>query len=83
MNQIIEPPKKPAEPIEMRFGRTVAKFRRAAGLTQENLAGDAGLHRTYIADIERGGRNVSLRAVEKIAKGLRKSVAELFPQEEA
>ncbi len=48
------------------------------GLSQEAFAEKADLHRTYIADIERGKRNVSLRNIEKIARALNLSVAELM-----
>jgi transcriptional regulator with XRE-family HTH domain len=41
------------------------------------------LHRTYYRGIERGVRNVSLVNIEKVAKGLRKSLAELFDTYEA
>jgi len=47
-------------------------------ITQEELADRAGLHRTYIAGIERGARNPSLKSIEKIAKGLQLSIAGLF-----
>lgn len=60
-----------------RFGQTVRKRRMALDLTQEILAERAELHRTYIADIERGVRNVSLRNVEKLARALGISVSSL------
>ncbi len=47
-------------------------------LSQESLAERADLHRTYVADIERGARNVSLKNIEKLAKALGLSVADLF-----
>jgi CheY-like chemotaxis protein len=48
------------------------------GISQEELGGRAGLHRTYICDIERGARNVSLESIEKLATALQISVAKLF-----
>jgi CheY-like chemotaxis protein/DNA-binding XRE family transcriptional regulator len=48
------------------------------GITQEELAWRADLHRTYIADIERGGRNVTLRSVAQLAEALQVSVASLL-----
>ena len=42
------------------FGKALKKFRLAAGLSQEDLAELADLHRTYVGDVERGERNVSL-----------------------
>ena len=48
------------------------------GISQEALAERADLHRTYIADIERGARNVTLKSVEKLARALQVSAASLF-----
>lgn len=47
-------------------------------LSQEALAERADLHRTYVADIERGVRNVSLLNIEKLARALEISLADLF-----
>jgi transcriptional regulator with XRE-family HTH domain len=60
-----------------RFGQAIRKRRMEMGLSQEALAERATLHRTYIADIERGRRNVSLRNVEKLAQALDLSLADL------
>ncbi len=64
--------------ILARLGRTVRMKRIALKLTQEELAEKAELHRTYIADIERGTRNVSLRNIERLALALECSIATLF-----
>jgi CheY-like chemotaxis protein len=50
-------------------------------ISQEELAGRAGLHRTYICDVERGARNVSLESIEKLARALEISTAALFSYE--
>ena len=47
-------------------------------LTQEELAHRAGMHRTYLSDIERGGRNPSPVNIEKLAVGLGITLEELF-----
>jgi DNA-binding XRE family transcriptional regulator len=47
-------------------------------INQEEAAERCGLHRTYYSGVERGIRNVSLVNVEKIARGLRTSLPELF-----
>lgn len=47
-------------------------------VSQEELAERAGLHRTYVGDIERGGRNVSLENIEKLAGALELSLPDLF-----
>jgi transcriptional regulator with XRE-family HTH domain len=46
--------------------------------TQEDLAEKAGIHRTYLSDIERGSRNVSLINIERLAAALLMSLADLF-----
>ena len=50
------------------FGANVKKLRLARGWSQEELAQQADLHRTYIGSIERSERNVSLLNVARIAK---------------
>jgi transcriptional regulator with XRE-family HTH domain len=60
------------------FGLTVRKRRMALNLSQETLAERADLHRTYVADIERGVRNVSLKNIQKLARSLGVSVSDLF-----
>ena len=52
------------------FGVVLQKVRTQVGMSQEELSNRSGLHRTYISDIERGMRNVSLRNIEKLAKAL-------------
>lgn len=54
--------------------------RQQLGITQEELAWRASMHRTYIADIERGARNVSLRSVANLAKALEVTLGELLAQ---
>lgn len=52
------------------FGARVRKVREARGLSQEELAARAGIHRTYIGGVERGERNVGLKNVLRIARAL-------------
>jgi transcriptional regulator with XRE-family HTH domain len=71
-------PKKPD--VQERFG-TAVKFRREAlGLTQEDLAALAGIHRTYVSDVERGTRNLSLANIERLALALEWPMAVLFAE---
>lgn len=70
--------KRLAADICARFGDAIRARRAELGLTQEALADKAGIHRTYIGDVERGARNVALRNVEKLATALDLSVPELF-----
>jgi len=64
--------------IRERFGFAVKDRREALGLTQEEFAERAGIHRTYLSDIERGTRNVSLINIERVAQGLSMNISELF-----
>ena len=64
--------------IRERFGFAVKSRREELGLTQEEFADKAGVHRTYLSDIERGSRNVSLINIERIALGLALKISELF-----
>ncbi|WP_072782804.1 helix-turn-helix domain-containing protein [Duganella sacchari] len=49
------------------MARNIVKFREQRGWSQEMLAFEAGLHRTFIAHVERQARNISIDNVEKIA----------------
>lgn len=53
-------------------------WRKQRGISQEELAGRAGLHRTYVSDVERGARNVSLESIDKLATALEVSIATLL-----
>jgi transcriptional regulator with XRE-family HTH domain len=64
--------------IVVRFGRTVQRLRREAKISQEAFADKCGLDRTYVSGIERGLRNLTLRNIEAIAKGLGLTLPELF-----
>jgi transcriptional regulator with XRE-family HTH domain len=68
----------PSEDIRMRFGKAVRKRRNELKISQEDFAELAGLHRTYISDLERGTRNISLENIEKLAKALDLSISELM-----
>ncbi len=60
------------------FARNLKRLRLRAGFSQEDLAERAGLHRTYVGSAERGERNVSLKAVERLAHALGVSPSELL-----
>lgn len=64
--------------IRLRLGRAMRARRQELGLSQEELADRAGLHRTYLADVERGSRNVALFNIERIALALEMPVSALF-----
>lgn len=60
------------------FGENVRKIRRDKGLSQEELAFKANLHRTYIGMIERAEKNITLINIEKIANALEVNIKELI-----
>lgn len=64
--------------IKVKFGNRLRTLRKEIGLSQEKFSFECNLDRTYIAGIETGKRNVSLENIEKIAKGLKISLSELF-----
>jgi transcriptional regulator with XRE-family HTH domain len=64
--------------LRERFGFAVKSRREELGLTQEGLAGRAGIHRTYLSDVERGSRNVCLLNIGRLAAALSLPLAELF-----
>lgn len=59
-------------------GRKLRSYRRKMGMTQEELAEKAELHYTYIGQVERGEKNLTLVSMEKILNALDVSFAELF-----
>jgi len=64
--------------IRIRFGRAIRRIRQEQEINQEEAAERCGLHRTYYSGIKRGIRNVSLLNIEKISKGLKTNLPELF-----
>lgn len=66
--------------IQANFGRAVRHLRSLRNISQEQLAADSGLDRSYIGGVERGERNPSLMVIEKIARGLKVSLSELFAE---
>ena len=55
--------------------------RKMRGWSQEELAHESGIHRTYISDLERAARNPTISIVEKIAAALGLSAADLIARE--
>ena len=56
--------------VRKRVGANVRKYRKAMGLSQEALALETGLHRTYVSGVERGIRNPTVVILEKLADTL-------------
>lgn len=68
----------PKNPILEKFGKHIRAIRTIKGISQEELASKAGVHRTYLGGIERGERNPSLKNIAAIASALDVSLSELF-----
>ena len=63
--------------VLIKFGQKVREERTRLGLSQEELAGRAGVPRTYIGMIERAEKNITLENIEKIAMALGRSISDL------
>jgi len=59
------------------FGERVRAQRHELGLSQEQLADECGLHWTFVGQVERGKRNISLHNILKLAEALKIDPAEL------
>ncbi len=64
------------------FGTNLRKYREEKNISQEKFAEISGLHRTYISDVERFQRSISLGNVQKIADALEIETYLLFKEEE-
>lgn len=64
--------------IVLTFGERVRLLRKEKGLSQEELADKADVHRTYVGMIERGEKNITIVNIQKIAKALGVHIKELF-----
>ncbi|MCR5650902.1 MAG: helix-turn-helix transcriptional regulator [Lachnospiraceae bacterium] len=65
------------------FGTNVRKYRTEFGVSQEKFAEMCGLHRTYISDIERFQRSISLDNIQKIADALNIETYRLFIEDDS
>jgi len=63
--------------IRRQVGRNLKRIRKERGWSQEELAFESGLHRTYISGIERGARNPTIDILARLAATLRVGVEEL------
>ena len=64
--------------LKLLLGNAIKEQRNALGISQEELAARAGLHRTYVSEVERGERNPSIASIEKLAQALEVSFTSLF-----
>ena len=60
-----------------KLGKRIRELRRKKGLSQEELAAEAGLHRAYMWEVEKG-RNISVKTAYKIARALGINLRDLF-----
>jgi len=64
--------------ILIKFGNKVRERRAKLGLSQEELASRAGVHRTYIGMIERAEKNITLENIQKVCKALNLKIRDFF-----
>ena len=64
--------------VKKRLGTNLRRLREAKGLSQEAFAFEAGIHRTYVSDIERGARNPTITVVENLATALGVTASDLL-----
>ncbi|HBN12038.1 MAG TPA: transcriptional regulator [Clostridiales bacterium] len=64
--------------IKQAVGKRVKELRNKIGISQEELADNAQLDRTYITSVECGKRNISIVNIEKLANALNVTLAEFF-----
>ena len=62
------------------FSNNLRKFRIDKGLSQEELADKAGVHRTYIGSVERGERNITINVMEKITIAIERPIIDFFKE---
>ena len=72
------PRRRHRETVATVLGRRIRELRHTRGWSQERLAEHAGLDRSYVAGIEVGARNPSLKALDQLATALSVGLSELF-----
>lgn len=65
-------------PAKVRFGEVLRHAREEMQVSQEVLAEKAGLHRTYIGQVERGERNISIDSMERLAESIKMPLWEML-----
>ena len=66
--------------VRKRVGQNLKRLRQDLGLSQEELAFESGLHRTYISGVERGVRNPTVLVLEQVAKARKVAAAKLLEE---
>jgi transcriptional regulator with XRE-family HTH domain len=68
--------------IKLKVGQRIKELRKKLELSQEALANEAEVDRTYMTDVENGRRNISIEVLERIIDALQVSYAEFFNSKE-
>jgi len=68
----------PKMDIKDKIGQRIKQLRKELGISQEALANEAEVDRTYVTDVENGRRNVSVEILERLIKALQVSIADFF-----
>ena len=68
--------------IRARLSLNMRRLRQSKGWSQEEFAHEAGLHRTYVSDLDRGARNPTIAVVDKLAVALGVNVGILLDEAE-
>ena len=66
--------------LNLDVGRNLRRLRNKTGVSQDEFADLAGLHRTYIGAVERGERNITLDTLQRLATALKADVEELLQE---
>ena len=69
--------------VAEKFGQKVRELREKKSISQEKLAEQSGLHRTYIGSVERGERNLTLTSAKRIASALNVKLMDIFGEIDA
>ena len=72
----------PGMDIKLKVGQRIKELRKKLELSQEGLANEAEVDRTYVTDVENGRRNVSVEILERLIKALDVSITEFFNSKE-
>lgn len=64
--------------VQKKLGKRIAELRRKRGFSQEGFAHECGFHRSYMGAVERGEKNITIAMLDRIARALKISLAELF-----
>jgi transcriptional regulator with XRE-family HTH domain len=67
-------------PLQQPLGQLIRREREAAELTQEQLAAEAGIHRTYLSLLERGQRTPTIEVLRRLAKALKTTMTAIVAE---